>query len=69
MYQGTQGYSVTKKTEGTKSRETVPLKVPVPVLVYRYSMLANILALPTHTHFRHLNRLIFDGNKRSRTLI
>jgi hypothetical protein len=25
MNQGTQGYSLTKKTEGRKSRETVPL--------------------------------------------
>jgi hypothetical protein len=26
MNQGTQGYSLTKKTRGRKSRETVPLK-------------------------------------------
>jgi hypothetical protein len=26
MKQGTQGYSLTKKTEGRKSRETVPFK-------------------------------------------
>jgi hypothetical protein len=26
MNQGTQGYSLTKKTEGRKSRDTVPLR-------------------------------------------
>jgi hypothetical protein len=27
MYQGTQGYSLMKKTEGRKSRDTVSLKI------------------------------------------
>jgi hypothetical protein len=29
MNQGTQGYNLTKKTEGRKSRDTVPLRWPI----------------------------------------
>jgi hypothetical protein len=35
MNQGTQGYSLTKKTEGRKFRETVPLNHVDPELKWR----------------------------------
>jgi hypothetical protein len=36
MNQGTQGYSLTIKTEGRKSRETVPLNVQIPLNMYDF---------------------------------
>jgi hypothetical protein len=38
MNQGTQGYSLTKKTEGRKSRDTVSLKAVISCLQLKYNL-------------------------------
>jgi hypothetical protein len=42
MNQGTQGYSLTKKTEGRKSRDTVSLRHWEPRMSIRWQVVENI---------------------------
>jgi hypothetical protein len=66
MYQGTQGYSLTKTTEGRKSRDTVPLSnctiisiLKISIIVLHKCFFINYFLI--FEYFMHLMGLNFIG--------